>query len=419
MGLIKALSTATGSVMRDQWKEFFYCDSMDSDVLMVRGKKRVSKGSSNKGNDNIITKGSGIAVADGQAMIIVDQGRVVEFCAEPGEFTYDSSSEPSIFTGSLGKGIKDTFKQIGKRFTYGGETAKDQRVYYINTKELMGNKFGTPTPIPFRVVDRRANMDIDVSIRCNGTYVYTIADPLLFYTKIASNVTTQYDRSQLDSTLKTEFIDALQPGLGALSNLEIRPNQIVAHNMELKKAMNEALADVWGKRGLEITNIAIGSITLTEEDQKMLQEAQRTASLQNSLQAGATLVQAQADAMKAAASNASGAMTGFMGMGMAAQAGGVNPQNLYAMGQQQAAATPAPSKDSWTCACGTVNTGKFCAECGAKKPEAETWTCTCGTVNTGKFCSECGAKKPSKTVCPKCGFVVESGKFCPECGTQL
>ncbi len=422
MGLIKAIATAASGVAKDQWKEFFYCDSIDNDVLMVRGKKRTGKGSSNKGNDNIITKGSGIAVADGQAMLIVDQGRVVEFCAEPGEFTYDSDAEPSVFAGNLGQGIKESFKQIAKRFTYGGDTGRETRVYYINTKELIGNKFGTATPIPFRVVDRNVNMDVDVSIRCNGTYAYTISDPLLFYSKLASNVATQYDRSELDGALKADFMDALQPGLGALSALEIRPSQVVAHNKELKQAMNAELSEVWGKRGIELTQISIGSITLTEEDQKMLQEAQRRGQYQNAYQAGAAMVEAQAEAMKAAASNSGGAMTGFLGMGMANQAGAnMNAQSFFEMGNQQAAKAPAaPAADSWTCSCGTANTGKFCSECGNPKPADETWTCSCGAVNKGKFCPECGAKKPEKIVCSKCGHVMEAaGKFCPECGNPL
>lgn len=169
MGLIKAGLGAVGGVLADQWKEFFYCESMDKSVMVVKGQKRVSGRSSNtKGGDNIISNGSGIAVADGQCMMIVEQGKVVEVCAEPGEFTYDTSSEPSIFTGNLGNSIKDTFKQIGKRFTYGGDTGKDQRIYYFNTKELIDNKFGTPNPIPFRVVDSKIGLDLDVSVRCSG-----------------------------------------------------------------------------------------------------------------------------------------------------------------------------------------------------------------------------------------------------------
>ena len=371
MGLIKAGIGALGGTLADQWKEFFYCEAMDKEVLVTKGNKRVSGRSSNtKGNDNIISNGSGIAVADGQCMMIVEQGKIVEVCAEPGEYTFDTSTEPSIFAGNLGKSIIDTFKTVGKRFTYGGDTGKDQRIYYFNTKELLDNKFGTPNPVPFRVVDSKIGLDVDVSIRCSGVYSYRIADPLLFYTRVCGNVTETYTRNELDSQLKAEFISALQPAFARLSDLELRPNQIVAHNTDLENAMNEALSVKWGElRGLKVVSIALGSVTLPPEDAEMIKQLQRTAVLQNPNMAGATLVGAQADAMKDAANNSAGAMTGFMGMGMAMNAGGgMNAQNLFAMGQQQQAAQ-APAQNSWKCACGAVATGKFCPECGAKKPE--------------------------------------------------
>lgn len=247
MGLIKAGMGALGGTLADQWKEFFYCEAMDKDVMVTKGKKRTGSRSSNtKGNDNIISNGSVITVADGQCMIIVEQGKIVEVCAEPGEFKYDTSTEPSIFTGSLGTGIKETFRTIGKRFAFGGDTGKDQRVYYFNTKELVDNKFGTPNPIPFRVVDSRIGLDVDVSVRCSGVYSYKIADPLLFYANVCGNVEQDYERSELDSQLKTEFISALQPAFGRLSDLELRPNQIVSHNAELEEAMNTVLSAKWG-----------------------------------------------------------------------------------------------------------------------------------------------------------------------------
>ncbi len=429
MGLIKAAMGAVGGVLADQWREFFYCDALDQDVLVVKGEKRISGRSSNtKGNDNIISNGSGIAVADGQCMIIVEQGKIVEVCAEPGQFTYDSSTEPSIFAGNLGKGIADTFRTIGKRFTYGGDTGKDQRVYYFNVKEIMDNKFGTPNPIPFRVVDSRLGLDVDVSIRCSGVYSYMIADPLLFYTKVCGNVEQAYTREEIEKQLKTEFISALQPAFGKLSELELRPNQIVSHNTELEEAMNFALSTKWGKlRGLKVVSIALGSVSLPPEDAEMIKQLQRTAVLQNPNMAGATLAGAQADAMRTAAGNAAGAMNGFVGMGMAMNAGGMNAQNLFAMGQQQQqAAAPAPSaasSGSWKCSCGAVSTGKFCPECGAPKPANDGWTCACGTLNKGKFCQNCGAKKPEGTPvyrCDKCGWEPEDPahppKFCPECG---
>ena len=428
MGLIKAGIGALGGTLADQWKEFFYCEAIDKDTLVVKGQKRITSRSSNtKGNDNIISNGSGIAVADGQCMIIVEQGKVVEVCAEPGQFTYDSSTEPSIFTGKLGTSIKETFKTIGKRFAYGGDTGKDQRVYYFNTKEIIDNKFGTATPIPFRVVDRNINLDIDVSVRCNGVFSYRIADPLLFYTNVCGNVSSEYRRSEIDGQLKPEFISALQPSLAKLSELEIRPNAIPAHVEELSRALNESLTAKWGKlRGLEVVSIAMNSVTLPDEDSEMIKQAQRTAIMRDPTMAAATLTGAQADAMKAAAANKNGAMMGFMGMGMAQQAGGMNAQSLFAMGQQQQqqqqaaapAAPAAPKADGWTCACGTVNTAKFCQNCGKPKPApAETWTCSCGAVNSGKFCLECGKPKPAPVVGWTCACgTVNKGKFCMECG---
>ena len=437
MGLIRAAAGAAGSTMADQWKEFFYCEAMDKEVMVVKGTKRTSSRSSNKrGSDNIITSGSGIAVADGQCMMIVEQGKVVDICADPGEYTYDASTEPSIFAGSLGEGIRSTFQTIGKRFAYGGDTGKDQRVYYFNTKELVDNKFGTPTPIPFRVVDSRIGLDIDVSVRCHGVYSYRIADPLLFYTNVCGNVEQEYTREELDSQLKTEFVSALQPAFGRLSELELRPNQIVTHNTELENAMNEVLSAKWEQlRGLKVVSVALGSVTLPDEDAEMIKQAQRTAMMRDPSMAAATLTGAQADAMKAAASNSAGAMTGFMGMGMASNAGGLNAQQFFEMGQNQQAQAaaqntqpqqkiqPAADGDSWTCSCGAVSTGKFCPECGAPRPADESWTCSCGTVNKGKFCMNCGARKPEKKMryrCSKCGWEPADPenppKFCPECG---
>ena len=428
MGLIKAGMGAIGGTLADQWKEFFYCDAIDKNVLVVKGQKRVTSRTTNtKGNDNIISNGSGIAVADGQCMIIVEQGKIVEVCAEPGQFTYDTSTEPSLFSGSLGKSIIETFKTMGNRFAYGGDTGKDQRVYYFNTKEIIDNKFGTANPLPFRVVDSKIGLDIDVSIRCNGVYSYKIANPILFYTNVCGNIEQEYTRSEIDSQLKTEFISALQPAFAKLSALEMRPNQVPAHAEELSSFMNEVLNKKWGElRGLQVVSIAMNPITLPEEDAEMIKQAQRTAIMRDPGMAAATLVGAQAEAMKSAASNEAGAMTGFLGMGMAMNAGGgMNAQNLYAMAQQQqapAAPAPAPAAGGWTCSCGAVNTGKFCAECGAKKPD-DGWTCSCGTVNKGKFCVECGAKKPASEPlyrCAKCGWEPEDPKhppkFCPECG---
>lgn len=410
MGLIKAALGAAGGALGSTWKEFFYCDAIPQDVLAVKGEKRTGKRSSNRDSDNIITNGSGIAVADGQCMIIVDQGKVVEVCAEPGEYTYDTSSEPSIFCGSFGKGLADTFEQIGKRFTYGGDIGKDQRVYYFNMKELMDNKFGTPNPIPFRVVDGNIGLDIDVSVRCSGVYSYRIADPLLFYTNVCGNVRQAYRRSEIETQMKTEFISALQPAFAKISELGIRPSALPAHAEELAGAMNEVLTNKWLQtRGIAVVSIALNPITLPEEDAEMIKQAQRMAINRNPGMAAATLVGAQADAMKAAAANRAGAMTGFMGMGMAAQSGGMNAQELFAMDAKQKAAQMAEQ-------------GQNPAQ-SAAPIQGTGWTCSCGTLNKGKFCTECGKPKPAGALlyrCDKCGWEPEDPKnpprFCPECG---
>ena len=447
MGLIRAAISAVGGTMADQWKEFFICESLDADVLAVKGQKRIGSRSANKkGSDNLITSGSGIAVADGQCALIVEQGKIVEVCAEPGEYTYDASTEPTIFSGNLGSSLDQVFDVIGKRFTYGGDTGKDQRIYYINTKELIDNKFGTPNPVPFRVVDRNIGLDVDVAVRCSGVYSYRISNPLLFYANVCGNIEQEYRREELDHQLKTEFISALQPAFAKISDLEIRPNALPGHVTELCDAMNEALTGKWANtRGITVVSVAIGTIDLPKEDAEMIKQAQKTAILRDPMMAAATLTEAQAGAMKTAAGNSAGAMTGFMGMGMAAQNGGMNAQNLYQMGaemaqhnagqnQQNVSSQPhmtAPGKGGekeaagkWTCACGAVNEKewKFCQECGKERLQ-EGWICSCGAENKGKFCTECGKPRPKGTPvyqCDKCGWKPEDPKnpprFCPECG---
>ncbi len=422
MGLIKAGMGALGGTLADQWKEFFYCDSLDKDVLMVKGQKRTSRRSSNNGEDNIITNGSGIAVADGQCMLIVEQGRVVEVCAEPGEFTFDASTEPSVFTGNFGDSLAETFQTVAKRFTYGGDTGKDQRVYYINTKELVGNKYGTPNPVPFRVVDQRAGIDIDIAIRCFGEYSYHIVNPILFYTNVCGNVEEGYTRDEIDGQLKSELMTALQPAFARISEQGIRYSSLPAHTIELADALNQALSAKWSKlRGIEIVSLGVSGVKASEEDEQMIKDLQRSAAFMDPTRAAAHLVGAQAAAMQSAAANTSaGPAMAFMGMNQAAAAGGINAQALYQMGAQQPAPAPAaPAAGSWSCSCGqTGNTGKFCTACGKPRPEAG-WVCSCGTHNTGKFCSECGRPRPAAK-CPNCGWTpadpTDPPKFCPECG---
>ena len=462
MGLIKAALGAAGGVLADQWKEYFYCDAIPADILAVKGQKRTSGRSSNtKGGDNIISNGSVIAINEGQCMMIVEQGKVVDVCAEPGEYTYDMSTEPSLFTGELGENIKAVFENVGKRFTFGGEAPKDQRVYFFNTKEIFGNKYGTPAPISITaLVDRSVARTLTIGIRCFGEYSFRISNPLLFYTNVCGNVDAAFSRTQLESQMRTELLTALSPAFGKISQQGIIYSDLTMHTVAIGDSLNEILSNKWRDlRGIEIVSFGVSSIRPDEESEKKIREMQESLFYSDPTLAGARSVAAQASAFETAAGNTAGAMTGFMGMGMAGAMGGAaNAANLFAMGQQQAAQqpvaapapAPAPAQGGWKCTCGATATGKFCPECGAKKPEpvagwkcscgatatgkfcpecgspkpvAEGWTCACGAVNKGKFCSECGAKKPAgvpQYKCDKCGWEPEKGakppKFCPECG---
>lgn len=425
MGLLKAGIGALGGVLADQWREYFYCDALSADTLAVKGQKRNSKRSSNThGSENIISNGSIVAVADGQCMMIVEQGKVVDLCAEPGEFVYDSSTEPSIFVGAFGESLKKSFQTMGRRFTFGGEPARDQRVYYFNTKELIGNKYGTPSPVPFRVVDKNVGLDVDIAVRCFGEYSYKISDPLLFYTNVCGNVEQAYTRELLDGQLKSELLTALQPAFAKISEMGIRYSALPGHTAELADALNEVLSAKWRElRGLTIVSFGVSSVKASDEDEQMIKNLQRNAAFRDPTMAGAQLVGAQAQAMQDAAKNENaGAAMAFMGMNMAQNAGGTNAQDLYALGgRQQPASAAVPA--GWNCSCGaTGNTGKFCANCGKPQP-ADGWICSCGAVNKGRFCTECGKPKPASALlykCDKCGWEPEDPahppKFCPQCG---
>ena len=424
MGLFKAAFGSAGSVISDQWREYFYCDSMDANVLVSRGQKRTTSRSNNtKGSENIITNGSVIAVNEGQCMMIVEQGQIVEFTAEAGEFTWDSSTESTILYGGLGAGLKGSWENLKRRFTFGADTAKDQRIYFFNLKELVGNKYGTPSPVPFRVVDANIGLDMDISIRCNGEYSYKITDPMLFYKNVCGNITQDFTRSRLDSQLKTEFLTALQPAFARISALGVRYSALPGHTMEIAQALNDVLSPKWSKlRGISIASVGVNSVTASAEDEALMKELQKSAVFRNANMAGAHMVQAQAEAMKTAAANSNGAMMGFLGMNMAQAAGGLNANALFQMGQQPVAAPATPAATGWTCKCGAENTGKFCTECGS----AQGWVCSCGSVNKGKFCPECGAKKPASEpqyACNKCGWEPDDPrnppKFCPECGDRF
>ena len=435
MGLISAAVNAVTGTLESQWKEYFYCDALPENVLATRAmkKSRGLFGALKVEDENVISQGSVVAVADGQCMMIVDQGKIVDFCAEPGEYIFDKNGEPTLLYGEFGFGkIKEVLKTAFDRFSFGGKAGWEQRVYYFNTKEIIGNKYGTPGAVPFRVVDQNIGLDIDVGIRCFGEYSYRITNPILFYTNVCGNVEGDYTREQIDSQLRSELLTALQPAFAKISEMGVRYSALPGHTMELAEALNEVLSGKWAQlRGVEIVSLGVNSVKASEEDEAMIKELQRNAVFRNANMAAAHMVGAQAQAMQDAAKNAGGAFTGFMGMNMAQGSGGVNAAQLFELGARQQAAQPVqpvqqakPAANGWICACGTAATGKFCPECGAKKPETkEGWTCACGSVNRGKFCPECGAKKPAGAPlyqCDKCGFKPEDPanppKFCPECG---
>ncbi len=447
MGIIQAALIGAMGTLKDSWQEFFVCESIPSDVLVVKGKKQLGKHSSNKNSsENVITDGSTIVVHEGQAMIMVDQGCIVEIAAQPGIYEYRTGTAPSFFSPdcSFGGRLKNTFKEMWDRIKHGGDASKDQRIYYFNMKEIMDNKFGTQNPVPFRMTYQDLGRSFTVGVRCNGVYSYRIADPVLFFANVCGNVTGTYNRSNLDAQLRSEFIDILQPAFANISASGIRYDELPGRQRELKEALNKELENDWReKRGLLIEKVAINSATISEADTKRIQEYEDRAWNTNPTNAAATLIEAQANAMNNAANNPNGAAMGFFGMGMAQQAGGFNAQNLFAMGQQQNAAgvqaapvqpaapaqpapQAAPAADSWTCSCGTVNSKKFCSECGKPKPApvtADGWVCECGAVNKGKFCSECGKPKPAGAPlyrCDKCGWEpadpYNPPKFCEECG---
>lgn len=428
MGIIRAALGATLGTLADQWKDYFCCDALDSETLVVKGTKVLSGRSGNRyGSDNIISQGSGLVVNEGQCVMIVDQGVVTEVVAEPGYFTYDSDAEPSIFAGELNEErLRAIFETMWRRFQYGGGTGRDQRVYFFNMKEIVDNKFGTAVPVPFRVVDRNIGLDLDVSLRCNGLYSFKITDPISFFANVCGNVKSEYRVEELRGQLKAEFISALQPALAKLSELQIRPYALPSQVGELCKVMNAELSEKWTQlRGLSIVSIAINSVTLPEDDAKILKDLQRGAAMRDPGMAAAQLAAAQAAAMTAAASNSAGAVTGLMGMGMAQQSGGLNATELFkTAAAQNSASASGGTQNSWQCSCGTVNQGKFCTECGKPRPEGQSgWRCECGGYNLGKFCQYCGKRKPADAplyVCDKCGYKPQDPyhppKFCPECG---
>ena len=476
MGLIQAAVGAAGGALADSWRDFFYCDSLDEDTLVVKGQKRVSeKGRSSnvRGEENIISNGSIVAVNDGQCAIIVESGEIVEFCAQAGKYEYDISTEPSLFYGDLGEGIRQTFERIGQRLMFGGDTGKDQRIYYFNTKEIYGNKYGTSTPIPMRIVDTNINLDLEAGVRMNGEFSFRIADPLLFYKNVCGNVEEPYTRDRLESQMKSELLLALQPALARISEMGIRYSAIPAHTRELANVLNEELSEDWLKRrGIEVVSFGVNSISLSEEDEKLIKDRQAARSLSDPNLAAGYTAGAYGDAMRTAAANENGAIGAFMGMGMANNMGGAATAQMFQQGgggyvqqpqqnypvaadggfgaqpfpqtqpQPQAEAQPAQANQPMQ---GQPIPAEPVPTQPAPQPQpvmqqpmpgyapvpiaaapaavpADGWACpTCGAINGGNFCQQCGTPKPvpqapAEWACPTCG-TKNAGNFCGNCGT--
>lgn len=375
MGLIQAFKGSVSGELANQWKELFVSDSMSADTLVKRAEHKVSGRSSNtKGDADVITKGSAIIVNEGQCALLVDSGKIIDVAAEAGAYEWEENGSASIFAGDFG----DIFKEFGRRFTFGGEKPVQQRVYFVNTKDIVGLKFGTPSPIPFRILDNNVGLDLDTTLKCNGNYSMRVSDPTQLYVSLAGNVKDEYTIEDIQDQLRATFIAALQPALGKLTNLGVRPSAIPSYTKEMSEAMGEELNSDWtNKYGLAITSVQILTTVIPDEDAATLKELQKTGAFRNQSMAGAALIGAQAEAMKNAASNPNGAMMGFMGMNMAMQAGGANAQDLLNAGaattganQMSGAANGgAAAGNRWFCPnCGNENFGNFCVNCGTKRP---------------------------------------------------
>ncbi len=425
MGIIKALTSAVGGALADQWLEVFEPGNMGDQTVFTRGAK-VRRGSNTKGTENTVSNGSVIHVYPNQFMMLVDGGKVVDYTAEEGYYTVNNSSLPSLFNGQFGDTLKESFNRI----RYGGVTPTSQKVYYINLQEIKGIKFGTRNPINY--FDQFYNAEL--FLRAHGTYSIKITDPLLFYAEVIPKNQDQVEINSVNAQYLDEFLEALQSSINQMSADGIRISFVSSKGRELGKYMSETLDEEWKRmRGMEIQSVGLASISYDEESQKLINMRNQGAMLSDPTVREGYVQGAMARGMEAAGSNANGAMAGFMGMGMGMNVGGgfmnaASSANMQQMQMQQGAqamrqggqpAMQAPSQaGSWTCSCGAVNTGKFCSQCGKPAPAADgSWVCSCGTVNKGKFCSECGKPAPAADGSWTCSCgAVNKGRFCSECG---
>lgn len=420
MGIIKAFFGAVGGNLADSWQEVIEADAMSDTTVFAKGVKvRNDKRSSNKkGTEDVISNGSVIHVYPGQFMMLVDGGKIVDFTAEEGYYKVDNSSAPSLFAGQFGKSLVDAFSRI----KYGGVPSYAQKAYFINLQEIKGIKFGTRAPVNY--FDNFYNSEL--FLRAHGTYSIKITNPIKFYTEAIPKNSDLVDITDINEQYISEFLEALTAAINKMSADGIRISHVASRSRELSRYMSEELDADWREmRGIEVQAVGIASVSYDEDSRKLIDMRNQGAMLGNAAVREGYVQGAMARGFEAAGSNSGGSATAFMGMGMGMGAGGtmfgtMSETNRAQMEREE----QAKAADGWTCSCGNSgNSGKFCSECGAKRPaKAGSWTCKCGNECTGKFCSNCGASKPEEPVgwfCTNCGTKNTVGKFCSNCGTKL
>lgn len=417
MGLISAAVSSVSGVLSDSWKEVIEPDDMSDSTLLVKG-VAVKRGSNKKGTDNYVSNGSVIHVYPNTLMLLMDGGKIVDYSAQEGYYEVNNSSAPSIFNGEL----KDSVKETWKRFQFGGVPSQKQYVYYINTAEIKGIKFGTRNPVNY--FDNFYNAEL--FLRAHGSYSLKITDPIKFFTEFAPKGTDRIEIKDLSEQLFNEFMDALQSAINQMSVDGVRISAITSKSRELSKYMADVLDADWNDlRGIEVCSVGLASISYDDESKALINMRNKGAMMSDPTIREGFVQSSVAQGMQAAGSNTSGAANAFMGMGMGMNAAGgfmsaASQTNAAQMAQQQAAQQAAQQNQAangWKCSCGTVNTGNFCSGCGSKKPENTSWTCSCGTTNTGRFCSNCGSPKPAGEWVCSCG-TKNTGNFCSGCGAK-
>lgn len=425
MGIIKAIASAVGGGLADQWLEVIEPDEMSDKTVFTRGvtvRRNDSRNANRRGTQDTVSNGSVIHVYPNQFMMLVDGGKVVDYTAEEGYYTVNNSSMPSMFNGEFGDSLKESFNRI----KFAGVTPGVQKVFYINLQEIKGIKFGTRNPVNY--FDSFYNAEL--FLRAHGTYSIKIKNPLTFYSEAIPKNDDRVEIEEINEQYLAEFLEAFQSAINQMSADGVRISFVASKGRELSKYMADILDADWGEmRGIEIQSVGISSISYDEESTKLINMRNQGAMLGDATVREGYVQGSVARGIEAAGSNANGSMAGFMGVGMGMQAttgfmGAASQSNQAQMEREAARATAAqPVPGSWKCSCGNENTGKFCSNCGSPKPEVSTWKCSCGNENIGKFCSNCGKPKPSQLKCASCGYEPDPSqpapKFCPECGKPM